>query len=211
MVVGDPGIWAQRFRSLDTRFLECVITLWPKCRKVLLGQPEEDTITMTIVDILAKDVIARRIFHYIDYQYEVFGHTATGTVYSKGRIDMAVLLDRNRERYLAYECKRLNVIYSGTKQSLATPYVKEGVARFVTEQYAEKLPIGCMLGYVLDGNVADAKSRTQAAIKVNGRLIALVEDPQDQKPLGTVERFISRHDRGGSGTEIEVRHALLPF
>ena len=211
MAVGDPAIWADHFRSLDVRFLQCVIAVWPRCLAVLPSQPKEDQITINLVSILLKDANARRLFYYIDYHYEPCGFTAEGTAYSKGEIDMAVLLDQDRERYLAYECKRLNVIHNGKKSSLATLYVKEGIVRFVNEQYAENLPIGCMLGYVLDGDVADAKSKIQAAIDVNKSLVALAVGPQDEQSLGIAERFSSRHRRAAVGQEIEIRHALLPF
>lgn len=35
MVLGDPGVWANQFRSLDTRLLECIISIWPDCLAVL--------------------------------------------------------------------------------------------------------------------------------------------------------------------------------
>ena len=161
--------------------------------------------------ILSKDPQARRLFHWLEFQYEPFGYTSKGTAYSKGKIDMAVLLDQERERYLAYECKRLNVVRNGRKESLATPYVTEGLIRFVTEQYAENLPIGCMLGYVMDGDVTRAKSKVQAAIKSNKCNIGLTAGPVKNQKIGGVKRFLSRHLRSGSGNEIEIRHALLPF
>ena len=211
MVIGNPAIWAERLRSLDVRFLQCMIVVWPRCLEVLSGQPDENTITINLVDILSKDANARRLFHHLAYQHEPFGYTAEGTAYSKGKIDMALLLDQDHERYLAYECKRLNVVYSGKKSSLATPYVLEGVVRFVTEQYAENLPVGCMLGYVLDGNATAAKTKVHAAINAKKCHIALAAGPEDDQSLGIVTRFSSRHFRASNGQEIEIRHALLPF
>ena len=211
MMVGDPTMWADRFRSLDIRFLECVVAVWPHCLAVLPGLPDEDTITINLVDILSKNPDARRLFHYLAYQHEPFGFTAEGTAYSKGKIDMALLLNQERERYLAYECKRLNVVHNGKKSSLATPYVMDGLIRFVTEQYAENLPIGCMLGYVLDGKVPAAKTKVHVAINANKCHIALTAGPEDDRSMGDVERFFSRHLRPANGQEIEIRHALLPF
>ena len=52
---------------------------------------------MNLVDILLKDVNVRRIFYYIEYHYEPFGYTDKGTAYSKGEIDLAVLLDQSRD------------------------------------------------------------------------------------------------------------------
>ena len=211
MVVGNPTAWVEQFRSLDIRFMECVVAVWPKCLAMLPGQPDEDTITTNLVNILSKDPRARRLFHWLEFQYEPFGYTPQGTAYSKGKIDMALLLDQDRERYLAYECKRLNVVRNGKKESLAARYVTEGLIRFVTEQYAKNLPIGCMLGYVMDGNVSGAQSKTYAAIKSRKFDIGLADGPIQDQSIGNAARFFSRHRRSGSGQEIEIRHALLPF
>ena len=68
---------------------------------MLPSQPQEDAITISLVHLLSRDPGARRLFHWLEFQYEPFGFTADGMAYSKGRIDMALLVDRERERYLA--------------------------------------------------------------------------------------------------------------
>ena len=211
MVVGDAGAWTARFRTLDVRFLERVVAVWPRCLKVLPANPDEDMITENLVAVVSKDAEARRLFHYLEYHYEPFGYTAEGLAYSKGEIDMAVLLDQERDRYLAYECKRLNVARKGGKRSLAPEYVKEGLRRFVTEKYAADLPVGCMLGYVLDGNAAAAQSKVVAAIAAQQSDIRLVGMPKNHPPIGSMPRFSSRHTRPSASLDIEVRHTLLPF
>lgn len=211
MVVGDPGYWANHFRSIDERLLTRIIALWPQCLEVLPESPEEDVITLNLRSLLIKDAEARLIFYYLEYQFEPEGFTPKGLAYSKGQIDLAVLLDQDCTHYLAYECKRLNVYYNGTRQSLATPYVNEGVKRFVTEQYADGLPVGCMLGYVLDGDVSWAQGRVHAAITANKNDIALTNGPDSAPPIACVERFTTDHARPGSGELINVRHSLLPF
>ena len=211
MLIGDSKDWTARFRRLDVRFLECVVALWPRCLAALPTDPDEDTITINLVAILSKDAKARRLFHYLAYQHEPFGYTAEGWAYSKGKIDMALLVDRERERYLAYECKRLNVVRNRGTRSLATPYVLEGMARFITEQYAADLPLGCMLGYVMNGNVKTARKKVQAAVVSHSSAIALVWGPIDDQSLGAMGRFSSGHCRLSSGASIEIRHALLPF
>lgn len=211
MLVGDPTHWIAQFRSLDVRFLECVLSVWPRCVAVLPEKPYEDTITINLVDILSRDVKARRLFHHLAYQHEPFGYTDDGWAYSKGKIDMALLLDQERERYLAYECKRLNVVRNGKTSSLATPYVLEGMLRFITEQYAADLPVGCMLGYVLDGNVNNARTKVRAAIGSNSAKIGLVGKPTESQPIGPIRRLSSLHQRLSNPPDIEIRHALLPF
>lgn len=74
-----------------------------------------------------------RLCHWVEYQFEPFGLATDGSKYSKGIIDLAVLFDRDRGRYLAYECKRLNVINSGSRSSLATVHLTQGMMRFLTE------------------------------------------------------------------------------
>lgn len=211
MVVGNPGVWAARFRTLEERFLERVVAVWPSCVAVLPVDPHEDTITENLVAKILQDVPARRLFHYLEYHYEPFGYTPEGRAFSKGEIDMAVLLDQDRDRYLAYECKRLNVPWNGGIRSLATEYVTDGLRRFVTEQYAAGLPVGCMLGYVLDGNAPGAQTKVLAAISTKRDDILLRGEPTRQTSIEPASRFSTRHERKPSAPEIEVRHALLPF
>ena len=211
MVVGDPSAWTARFRTLDVRFLERVVAVWPSCVEVLPNDPHEDTITENLVVKVSRDPMARRLFHHLEYHYEPFGFTAEGRAFSKGKIDMAVLLDQERDHYLAYECKRLNVPRNGGLRSLATEYVTDGVRRFVTEQYAACLPVGCMLGYVLDGDASGATIKVLKAIDAQRDAIGLLSDPERQSSIGPIPRFSTRHGRGPRTLEIEVRHALLPF
>ncbi len=209
MVLGDSQAWANQFISRDERLLERIAFVWPACVTVLPAQPEEDTITLNLVNLLSIDPVVRRICHWVEFQFEPFGIYPNGAKYSKGKIDMAVLLDRDRERYIAYECKRLNVIHSGKRSSLATAYVTEGMMRFITEQYAEGLPIGCMLGYVIDGDLPFAMKQLTNAITLH-KTLSLVTGPTSTTPIQNIERFLTTHNRTTS-TMIELRHALLPF
>jgi hypothetical protein len=211
MVLGDPEPWKMRFITIDERILRRISAVWIKCVSLLSKQAEEDTITINLVNLLFKDRVVRRICHWVEFQFEPLGVAADGAVYSKGKIDMAVLLDWERKRYLAYECKRLNVITSGTRSSLGTRYVTEGVMRFVTEQYAEGLPIGCMLGYVMDGDIPFAVQQVHKAISANQSPLALVCAPVTAPKIDQIERFVTTHVRPTTKTTIEVRHALLAF
>jgi hypothetical protein len=208
MVLGDLQAWANRFITADERLLERIWVLWPKCMAVLPSQPTEDQITINLVHLLGKDEVVRRICHWVEFQFEPFGTASNGAKFSKGKIDIAVLLDWERERYLAYECKRLNVTNGGIRSSLATPYVTQGMMRFLTEQYAEGLPIGCMLGYIIDGDIPFAVGQIHNAIAAHQPL-SLVAGPTAATPLQGIERFVTTHKRAAN--VIELRHALLPF
>lgn len=209
MVLGDPKEWRDRFISVDERLLVRIFQIWPHCASLLPGQPDEDTITINLVSLLSKDAVARRIFYFVGYQHEPFGTHPNGAKFSKGKIDMAVLLDQERERYVAYECKRLNVVNARARQSLATRYVKEGMMRFLTEQYAEGLPVGCMLGFVMDGDVPFALKQVHGAIDTEKVPLALISGPT---PIAdaNIERFSTAHKRPSS-IDIKLRHALLPW
>lgn len=156
---------------------------------VLPANPEEDVITFNLRSLLTKDAEARLIFYHLEYQFEPERFTPDGLAFSKGQIDLAVLLDQGCTRYLAYECKRLNVHYKGERHPLATPYVNQGVKRFITEQYAEGLPVGCMLGYVLDSDIDFARGRVYTAIDTNKGAIGLTDGPVSAPSIADVERF----------------------
>jgi hypothetical protein len=210
MMIGDPQLWKDRFITIDERLLNRIVHLWPACLAPLSPQPDEDTITINLVHLLAKDPVVRSICHWVEYQYEPFGVHPNGAQFSKGIIDLAVLLDWEREIYLPYECKRLNVIHSGSRSSLATPYVGEGLIRFATEQYAEGLPLGFMLGYVIDGDLSFALKQIHAAIDAQKVPLLLTEGPSPGTVVPGIERFATGHQRA-SKAQIEVRHVLLPF
>ena len=208
---GNPATWAARLGVLDVRLLQRVAGVWSECRGNLPAQAEEDVITFNLVQFLRKDPLVREWFHSVAFQYHPAGYEANGLAYSKGRIDMAVLLDPLAEGYLAYECKRLNIVRADGRRSLATEYVMGGLYRFIAGQYSENLPVGCMLGYVLDGDVTYAASSVRARIVERDQDIALVMGPRDEPAIGMATRFSSRHRRISGNDEIEIRHALLPF
>jgi hypothetical protein len=82
--------------------------------------------------------------------------------------------------------------------------------RFVTEQYAEGLPVGCMLGYVMDGDLPFALQQVHAAIKAEATALRARGGIVNGDITPSVERFRTDHDRDVSA-QIEVRHVLLPF
>lgn len=210
MIVGDPQSWAGRFRSVDQRFLDRILKVWPKCVDLLPEQPEEDLITENLVYLLSKDRVVRRLC-WPEYQFVPFEMTTDGGVSGKGYIDIALILDQERERYVAYECKRLNVYYDGSRHSLATPYVKDGMMRFVTEQYSEGLPVGCMLGYVIDGDMPFAQQQVWKAIETQTAVLGLIDGPNPAADVAIVKCFVTTHKRSSTALGIEIRHAFLPF
>jgi hypothetical protein len=210
MLIGDPHTWAIRFRSVDQRLIERIVEIWQKCLDVLSEQPDEDMITRNLIYLLCQDSEVRRI-GYLEYQYVPFSMISGGGVSEKGFVDIAVVLDQERDCYIAYECKRLNVKNKRKRESLATPYVKKGMMRYVTEQYSEGLPFACMLGYVIDGDIPFARKAVWKAINTGKLGLRLLDGPTSTDKVATFERFITIHERQGGTSKIEMSHALLPF
>ena len=210
VVLGDRGHWAAQFRAWDELFLSCVMRIWWSCVARLPNDSNEDAITAALVNSLSRDATARGLF-WCEYQFVPFAYTDEGRVVEKGRIDMAMIVDHDREHYLAYECKRLNVMHRDrARRSLAGGYVNtKGVMRFVTEQYSENLPTGCMFGYVMDGDLDFARARIRAAMTKSRAVLGLQDDLRAQDPIGQLKRFATVHVSGGRS--IEILHALAPF
>ena len=210
MVSGERRSWVVKFRVTDRKFLHCVARIWWQAIAHLPRSSCEDTITVALVDGLSKDAEARNAF-YCDYQFHPFARSSRGPLAGTSRVDIAVIVGHDRAAYLACECKRLNVTGTdGARRSQAGAYVGEdGMMRFVTEKYAEDLPIGCMMGYVMDGDMSFAFMHIKAAMTAEQPALGLQGELQEDPPIGIIRRFVTEHERDGRW--MEIRHALLPF
>jgi len=134
-----------------------------------------------------------------------------GDVVIKGYIDFAIFFDFNPENYIAYECKRLNVLFPSGFQSLADKYIGEGLMRYVSAQYAQELPFAVMVGYVLDGNAPKAIDAVKSQIKKKSSKLHCYNSPQtvDLSAVSFITRFSTSHSR--PSIEIEVQHLFLPL
>ena len=129
------------------------------------------------------------------------------TGHELGRIDLFFTHGNREDVYFSFECKRLNVILNGRRKILATEYVKAGMMRYVTSQYAASLLHGGMIGYILDGDLRTAIIRINEEIKkhckelkVNSpeKLCKSSIRPNDQQAMETkhqieLQQFIIHH------------------
>ena len=210
MVSGERRSWVVRFRVIDRKFLRCVARVWWQSVAHLERSSCEDKITVALVDGLSRDAEARGGF-YCDYQFHPFTRSSRGPLTGTSRVDIAVIVGHDRAAYLAYECKRLNVTGTdGARRSQAGAYVgDEGMMRYITEKYAEGLPVGCMMGYVMDGDLDFARARIRVAMTESRAVLGLQGDLRAQASIGQIQRFATDHVSGGKS--IEILHALLPF
>lgn len=92
-----------------------------------------------------------------------------------GRIDLEFTHGDNEDIYFAFECKRLYYQASDGKiRANVSEYTGNGgMMCFITQQYSRGLPHGGMIGYVLNGNVAQTKTAIRKSIEKNRSTLRL--------------------------------------
>lgn len=208
MILGDRTKWLAEFKGYDARFIERVCQILPETIQTLGQNPEEDDITHNLRMRFHHDDVLRRMFYSWETQFEPPGLTPSGKYAREGIIDLVLFWDQDPSRYLAYEAKRLNATMPSGFQPLSGKYVSDGLARYVSEKYAEGLPFGGMLGYVLDGDLPAASDRISRVLESKSQKLALCCLPGSLPNIGSALRFQTRHVRR-NGAEIEVVHTLL--
>ena len=208
MMDGEQLGWKAEYRRRDDLFLRFVMKVWWQVVARLPADALEDAITKALVDRLDADTWVRALF-YCDYQFVPMDRALDGSLAEDRFIDIAMIMDNDRSRYLAYECKKLNVWREGVRRSQAGRYVDDGMMRFVTGKYAKGLPVACMIGYAMDGDLSFAYARIKATIGQNRSALRLQDGPTEEPSLNAMTRFVTAHERNGDG--IELRHALLPL
>ena len=209
MLIGNSSAWLKAIIDIDKKVIECVVRVWPSVISRLSQREKEDNITQRLVDCLREDRVIYE-FGFIDIHFKLREQDCIGDYSTKGILDMALFLEQDYETYIAYECKRLNIVSDKGKRtaSLAGAYVEEGVVRYVTAKYSEKLPYGCMLGYVMDGDAAFAFQQLNAAIVKRKKLISLKNESISLLHREFPE-FETTHARQSDKAIFTVRHRLL--
>ena len=164
MTIGDPDLWSDTFpEDLVPRLLDLIADTWSTFEKPSPSD-REVPITRRFKHALKQAKDLNRLPVRLERE-PAEDDPETGE--ELGRIDLKFLpaLSAREEVYLAFECKRLNAIVNGSRRSLVSEYVTEGVMRFVTGQYARAVRHGGMLGYILSGDC-------DAAIRAIGDNIA---------------------------------------
>jgi hypothetical protein len=161
-VIGVPSDWADLIDPMVPEILNLVIATWEGMSPPAPDE-REDNITVALCRSLRQNRDARQLMFQIDTQ-QVELEPAPGE--DLGRLDIAFrpLIPRE-DIYFCLESKRLNAIKDGENRAYATEYVKLGMLRFITGQYAKAVRHGGMMAYVLDGNVSRAMTNVEANIR----------------------------------------------
>ena len=163
-IYGSPDAWIGTFDSaLIPNILDLILAAWTKFTK-----PTSDELEPRITKRFRNQLRRERDIVKLPVRIGrevVEDDLATGE--EKGRIDIQFTSPQScrEDVYLAFESKKLNIVHTGEWKSQATEYVKDGMMRFVTGQYATGLTDGGMLGYVMDGKVDKAVQAVNSQIK----------------------------------------------
>lgn len=161
-VIGAPTEWLDFIDSKLPEILSVILTSWAEMPSSASNETE-DNITVALCQKLRQNRNVRELPFQIQTQM-VELDPMPGE--SFGRLDIAFIPPVTREDiYFCLESKRLNVIKDGKFRTYASEYVRLGMMRFVTGQYSKIARHGGMIGYVLDGKIADAMTNVEANIQ----------------------------------------------
>jgi hypothetical protein len=219
-VVGDSALWREALIDVYEQVRDAILRVWPACCVHLRGTvsgsgattqqrrnrpPREDPITRRLVVRLKQDASLRtRMF--IESQYEILPGSMEVEPNPVGYLDIAILFFAQTDRLcFAMECKRLNVPREQGRATLAREYVENGMMRFVTGQYSPDLPLGGMVGYVMDGDTPAAY--TAIVEQIEQHAAPLLCDAARLRVIWQPTHFATEHAR--IEVPIELRHLLL--
>jgi hypothetical protein len=223
--IGDSQLWREALIDVYELVRYAILRAWPDCQAKIhsyvpppkpkrrskrsrKSAPLEDPITRDLIIRLRRDDTIRSHL-IINSQRELLPDSPEeGDPDPLGYLDIAVeFFIRNDQLCLAIECKRLNVAReTGPPETLARKYVEEGMMRFVSGRYSAELPLGGMIGYVMDGDPGAAHAaihreieRAAVMLRCESPYIVVLHHPV---------YFSTDHAR--PLVPIQLRHLLLP-
>lgn len=202
------NLWRSKLRvkSINEEFLGLLGVAWDTRKDSFRGENKEDFITRDLVGWMKKHLKATHERWGIHSQAEVIKTNESDDSELAGRTDITISIG---SRDIIYECKRLNVRTDGSRKTLATEYVTQGVNRFLTCQYAEDERVGGMLGYVMDGELSHAHKEIRSKIDQKACPKQTI-DPDHPLPYHSFARFRTEHERFQS-LPITLHHILIPL
>ncbi|MBX2850193.1 MAG: hypothetical protein KTR15_00440 [Phycisphaeraceae bacterium] len=211
-VFGAPTAWSRVIDPIVPEILRLVVDTWRELSVSETNQREDD-ITNLLCIALRRNRELRELMFYVITQAVVL---EPGVGEEVGRIDIMFLPTEtgrvpSEEVYFCLECKRLNVPQPEGIRPYAAEYVRLGMMRFVTGQYAQSVQHGGMVGYVLDGNVSGAMERVEQNIDRQQQGLHIVL-PATFKPSMHSESPNARethHRRDNGGAHFCIHHLFV--
>lgn len=128
-----------------------------------------------------------------------------------GSIDIEIIVSLRDDPDIRLECKRVSASVHDDRARLCSLYVSEGVVRFVRDHYGRGQRLGVMVGFVIDGNCADATRLINGYLDASGEYIVAKPWSKELRFGRHRHLFSSRHGSHTSTREIDILHLLLPF
>ena len=201
------ALYRANFEKITNYILDiCELVIEDYEKKQLKLPNDENRIRSIMLEEYLKE--KKSSYSMSDYRFELeVPENYAGNGRHVGRVDIRILLKSDFEKEDAYyiiECKRVD----GTTD-LNKKYVKEGVARFVTEKYSSYYGRNIMLGFVVK----------KIDISANVQLIEGIQNSElNQNRHGKFE-LVSRNNRTESykcmyqikSGELELRHIFSDY
>lgn len=207
---GSPSDWANLLDSQVPSILKLVVDTWGRISAPAANELE-DSITNRLCAALQNHPNRESYPFHIRSQTVIL-EPGLGT--EMGRMDIAFLpFVPSDHIYFGLECKRLNVLTGNSNRSYYVEYVRFGMLRFVTGQYASAVRHGGMLAYILNGDVAGAMAGVESNIRVLHQNLGM-DSPgafhaSSIRPMDAMARETS-HRRTGNSDPILIHHLFMP-
>ena len=199
-------------QGLVPQILKLIVETWESFRR-----PRDDELEPQITDRFA--VALERERRHRGAQFSIASqdreleHLDPQTGRGYREIDISFRDGYDRRRYFGIEAKKLNTKRSdGGRRSNATEYAgPEGMGCFVSGRYAPHQCEGAMVGYVMDGDCAKAKTNISSAINERASELYVPNpcplDPSRHLPAN-LDAFETAHDLPERG-KFTLHHVLL--
>ena len=201
-VIGAPTEWTDLIDTLVPQILTLVIATWEGL-SAPASDAREDDVTIALCRALRQNRTARALPFQV-YTQQVELDPVPGE--DMGRLDITFLPCIPREDiYFCLECKRLNVVKGDKRPAYASQYVRFGMLRFITGQYAKAVRHGGMVAYVLDGNVPRAIANVGANIRAQYSALCMTA------PGAFLRSTVLKHDNRARETHHHRAHETNLF
>lgn len=201
------ALYRANFEKITNYILNiCELVVEDYEKKRLKLPNDENKIRSIVVEEYMKK--QKSVYGMSDYRFEIEApENYVGNGKHIGRVDIRILLKNDFEKEDAYyviECKRID----GTSD-LNKKYVKEGVARFVTQKYSSYYGRNIMLGFVVK----------KVDLSANAKLIEKIQNTDLDKHMHGNFEFIESNGVAESykciyriqSGEVELRHIFLDY
>ena len=208
-VLGNLADWTDLLDPMVPNILRLTIAAWESLLSIAPDEKEDD-ITLTLCRALRQNRDARHLPFLIHTQQAELDPSPGEDM---GRLDIVFnLLVPREEIYFCLEGKRLNVVKNGTTRAYASEYVRLGMMRFVTGQYARAVRHGGMIGYVLDHNITRAIANVEANVKAQCSALRMTPPGNllDSEALGPDKRAKETHHQREHDTgTFRIHHLFM--